>query len=162
MNAVDHGIVLFDGTCGFCEASVRFIAMRDRDGYFRFAPSQWPEAEAALAARGLTREAARSLVLIEGDAVYLRSTASLRIAARLTAPWRWARVLLWVPAPIRDAVYRVVAAVRHRLAPRSTACELPPPALRGRMIGDSPRVTGTVPLSQGLSPSGNRRQGTGI
>jgi predicted DCC family thiol-disulfide oxidoreductase YuxK len=129
------GIVLFDGTCGFCEGSVRFIARRDPAGYFHFAPSQWPQAQAALAAHGLTREAARSLVLIEGDRVYLRSTASLRIAARLTAPWRWARVLLWVPRPLRDAVYRVVAAVRHRLARRSNACEIPPPELRGRLLG---------------------------
>ena len=60
-----HGVVLFDGTCGFCEGSVRFIARRDRDAYFRFAPSQWPQAQEALAKRGLTREAARSPVLIE-------------------------------------------------------------------------------------------------
>jgi predicted DCC family thiol-disulfide oxidoreductase YuxK len=129
------GIVLFDGTCGFCEGSVRFIARRDPVGYFQFAPSQWPQAQALLGAHGLTREAARSLVLIEGNQVYLRSTASLRIAARLTAPWRWARVLLLVPSPLRDAVYRVVAAVRQRLAGRSNACEIPPPELRGRLLG---------------------------
>jgi len=137
MSEGSGGIVLFDGTCGFCEGAVRFIAVRDPQGYFRFAPSQWPQARAALEARGLTGEAARSLVLIEGDEVYIRSTASLRIAARLTAPWRWARVFLWVPVPIRDAVYRVVAAVRHRLAGTSNACELPPPELRGRLIGES-------------------------
>jgi predicted DCC family thiol-disulfide oxidoreductase YuxK len=130
----DGGIVLFDGTCGFCEGSVKFIARRDPAGYFRYAPSQWPQAQAALAARGLTREAARSLVLIEGDHVYLRSTASLRIAVRLTAPWRWFGVLLWLPRPLRDAAYRVVAAIRHRLAPPSTACEVPPPELRGRLL----------------------------
>jgi len=135
MNEASGGIVLFDGTCGFCEGSVRFIARRDPAGYFRFAPSQWPQAQAALQGYGLTSEAARSLVLIESGRVYLRSTASLRIAARLTAPWRYARVLLWVPRPIRDAVYRVIAVVRHRLAGQSNACELPPPELRGRMLG---------------------------
>jgi predicted DCC family thiol-disulfide oxidoreductase YuxK len=135
MNEAGGGIVLFDGTCGFCEGSVRFIARRDPAGYFRFAPSQWPQAQAALQAHGLTGEAARSLVLIEGGQVYLRSTASLRIAARLTAPWRYARVLLWVPRPIRDAVYRVIAVVRHRLAGQSNACDLPPPELRGRLLG---------------------------
>ena len=94
-----HGVVLFDGTCGFCEGSVRFIARRDRDAYFRFAPSQWPQAQEALAKRGLTREAARSLVLIEGDQVYLRSTASLKIAARLPWPWKAAqRAALGAPA----------------------------------------------------------------
>ena len=135
MNEPDGAIVLFDGTCGFCEGSVRFIARRDPAGYFRFAPSQWPQAQAALQAHGLTREAARSLVLIEGGEVYLRSTASLRIAARLTAPWRYARVLLWVPRPLRDGVYRVIAAIRQRLAGQSNACELPPPELRGRLLG---------------------------
>jgi len=130
-----HGVVLFDGTCGFCEGSVRFIARRDPAGYFHFAPSQWPQAEKLLAARGLTREGARSLVLIEGNQVYLRSTASLRIAARLGWPWRAAAVLLYVPAPLRDLGYRAVAFLRHRLAGPSNACELPPPELRGRMLG---------------------------
>ncbi|MGE0459823.1 MAG: thiol-disulfide oxidoreductase DCC family protein [Vicinamibacterales bacterium] len=129
-----HAIVLFDGTCGFCEGSVRFIAKRDAGGYFRFAPSQWPRAQQLLAARGLSRESARSLVLIEGDQVYLRSTASLRIAARLPWPWRAARVLLWVPEPLRDAGYRVVAALRHRLAGTSNACELPPKEIRDRLV----------------------------
>lgn len=128
------GIVLFDGTCGFCESSVLFIARRDPSGYFHFAPSQWPQAQALLAAHGLTRDSARSIVLIEGDTVFVRSTASLKIAARLTAPWRWARVLLWVPLPLRDAVYRVVAAIRHHLARPSQACEVPPPELRERLL----------------------------
>ncbi|MCC7176830.1 MAG: DUF393 domain-containing protein [Acidobacteria bacterium] len=134
MTEAPHAIVLFDGTCGFCEGSVRFIAKRDRDGYFRFAPSQWPRAQQLLAARGLTRESARSLVLIEGDRVYLRSTASLRIAGRLPWPWRAARVLLWAPEPLRDVGYRIVAALRHRLAGTSNACELPPEEIRDRLV----------------------------
>ncbi|MEZ5287404.1 MAG: DCC1-like thiol-disulfide oxidoreductase family protein [Vicinamibacterales bacterium] len=128
--------MLFDGTCGFCEGSVRFIARRDPAGYFHFAPSQWPVARRLLEARGIAPAAARSLVLIEGDQVYLRSTASLRIAARLTRPWRWASLLLRVPRPVRDGAYAVVAAVRHRLAGRSTACEIPPPELRARLVGE--------------------------
>lgn len=131
----DKGVVLFDGTCAFCERAVIFIARRDPDGYFRFGASQTPVAAALLAQYGTTRESARSLILIEGGQVYLRSTASLRIAARLTWPWSLARVLLWVPAPIRDAGYRVVAAIRHRLAGSSNACEIPPPEIRARLIG---------------------------
>jgi predicted DCC family thiol-disulfide oxidoreductase YuxK len=134
MSDTPRGIVLFDGTCGFCEGSVRFIAKHDPEGYFRFAPSQWPQAQRVLAARGLTRESARSLVLIEGNKVYVRSTASLRIAARLSWPWRAARVLLWVPEPLRDAGYRVVAGLRHRLAKPSNACELPPKEIRDRLL----------------------------
>ena len=128
------GIVLFDGTCGFCEASVRFIASRDPGGYFRFGASQSPRAAELLTAHGLTREQTKSIVLIEDGQVYLRSTASLRIAKRLTFPWRLAAVFLHVPRPLRDAAYAVVARVRKRLAGSSNACEIPPPEIRQRLI----------------------------
>jgi predicted DCC family thiol-disulfide oxidoreductase YuxK len=127
-------IILFDGTCAFCERAVTFIAARDRDAGFRFGAAQSPQAAALLAPYGLTREIARSIILIEDGRVYLRSTASLRIAAHLRWPWSLARLFLAVPVPIRDAVYRVVAAIRHRVAGRSNACEIPPPAIRNRMI----------------------------
>ena len=126
--------MLFDGTCAFCEGSVRFIAGHDASGYFRFGASQSPQAAALLQQHGISREAARSIVLIEDNQVFLRSTASLRIARRLSFPWRIAGVLLWVPRPLRDAAYGVVAAVRRRIAGPSNACEIPPPEIRARMI----------------------------
>jgi predicted DCC family thiol-disulfide oxidoreductase YuxK len=129
-----HAVVLFDGTCAFCERAVVFIATRDPGGYFRFGASQNPAATALLAEHGLTREMTRSLVLIEDGRVYLRSTASLRIAARLTWPWSLARMFLVVPAPLRDAAYRVVAAIRHRIAGRSNACNIPPREIRDRLL----------------------------
>jgi predicted DCC family thiol-disulfide oxidoreductase YuxK len=127
------GIILFDGTCAFCERSVRFIASRDQ-GYFKFGASQNAEGQALLAKFGTTRQAARSLILIEGGQIYLRSDAVLRIARRMNAPWRFAGAFLAVPRPIRDLVYRCVAAIRHRIAGESNACEIPPPEIRARLI----------------------------
>ena len=129
-----HAVVLFDGTCAFCERSVIFIANRDPAGYFRFGASQTPEAAALLEPFGVGRETARSIILIEAGQVYLRSTASLRIAAKLTFPWSLGRFALWVPLPIRDLVYRFISTIRIRIAGRSNACEIPPPAIRQRMI----------------------------
>jgi predicted DCC family thiol-disulfide oxidoreductase YuxK len=128
------GIILFDGTCAFCERSVKFIATRDPQAYFRFGASQAPQAAELLGRFAVTRESARSIILIEDEQIYLRSTAALRIASRLTFPWRLAAVFLWVPVPMRDAVYRMVAAVRHRIAGKSNACEIPPPEIRARLI----------------------------
>jgi predicted DCC family thiol-disulfide oxidoreductase YuxK len=127
------GIILFDGTCAFCERSIRFIATRDR-GYFTFGASQNPEGQALLRRFGTTREAARSIILIEGDRLYLKSDAALRIAGRMTVPWSYARILLAVPRPLRDLVYRAVAAIRLRVAGVSNACEIPPPEIRDRLI----------------------------
>lgn len=135
---MDHptpgGIVLFDGTCAFCEGSVRFIATRDPAGYLRFGAAQSAAAGELLRRYGVDQDAARSIILIENGEVYLRSTATLRIAGHLTWPWRLAATLLWIPRPVRDAVYRVVASIRHRMAGASNACEIPPPEIRSRMI----------------------------
>src|SRR3712207_5655900 len=95
------GIILFDGTCAFCERSVKFIATRDPNGYFRFGASQTPPAAELLGRFGVTRDSTRSIILIEDERIYLRSTAVLRIASRLPFPWRLAGVLLWIPVPIR-------------------------------------------------------------
>jgi predicted DCC family thiol-disulfide oxidoreductase YuxK len=132
--STEGGIILFDGTCAFCERAVIFIATRDPRGYFRFGASQAPEAARLLAPHGLTRDTARSIILLEGGRAYLRSTASLRIASRLTFPYSLARVFLYVPERLRDAVYRLIAAIRHRVAGRSNACAIPPEEIRGRMI----------------------------
>ena len=133
-SAHDHAVILFDGTCAFCEGAVKFIARRDPAGYFKYGASQSPTAAALLAPYGIGRETARSIVLIEAGQVYLRSTASLRIARRLPFPWSLAGALLVVPRPLRDAVYHVVAAVRQRLAGSSNACEVPPPEIRRRLV----------------------------
>ena len=129
-----HGIVLFDGTCAFCERSVTFIATRDPAGYFRFGASQTPAAQVLLAEFGETRESTRSIILIADGPLYRKSTAVLRIARRLPLPWSLAAAALLIPRPLRDAAYAVVAAVRHRLAGRSNACEIPPPEIRERLI----------------------------
>jgi predicted DCC family thiol-disulfide oxidoreductase YuxK len=129
-----HGIVLFDGTCAFCERSVTFIATRDPEGYFRFGASQTPAAQALLAEFGETRESTRSIILIEDGRLYRKSTAVLRIARRLPLPWSLAAAALLIPRPLRDGAYGVVAAVRHRLAGRSNACDIPPPEIRERLI----------------------------
>src|SRR4030095_14241694 len=43
------GIILFDGTCAFCEGAVKFVARRDRANYFLFGASQSPQGRSLLA-----------------------------------------------------------------------------------------------------------------
>lgn len=133
-NSDDQGVVLFDGTCVFCRGSVGFIARRDPHHYFKFGASQSDAAQPLLEGYGLDAVTARSIVLIEGDRVYLKSTAALRIAARLTFPWRLAQFLLVIPRPLRDAIYDIVAAIRHRIAGKVDVCEIPPPGIRGHLL----------------------------
>lgn len=132
----DHhgGIVIFDGDCAFCCGAVGFIARRDPSGYLRFSHATSPTAQRLLSRHGIDRATTQSLVLIESGHACLRSTASLRIAARLAWPWHVLGVLLWVPAPLRDAVYRGIARARHHLGGTAHACAPLPPDVRERLI----------------------------
>ena len=131
-----HGIVLFDGVCNLCNASVLFILDRDARGHFRFATLQSEAGVKALRAHG--REAATgdpdSVVLIEGDRVYDRSDAGLRIARRLSGAWPVLAVFLVMPRFLRDAVYKLISRNRYRWFGRTEACRIPTPALRARFL----------------------------
>ncbi len=118
-------LVLYDGACGFCDRTVRFLASRDRHRRLRFAPLQGDTAR-RLRDRGLPiPEDLSTVVLVRGGRVSLRSRAVLEAMSLLPWPWRavgWLRV---VPAPLADAVYGVVARLRHRLLPAPRACPVP-------------------------------------
>ena len=100
-------VVLFDGVCNLCNASVLFVIDRDPRGHYAFAPLQGDEAAALLRGRGYHTdpENPASILLVENDRVYERSTAALRIARRLSGLWPAFSLLLAVPRPLRDAVY---------------------------------------------------------
>lgn len=126
-------LVIYDGDCVFCQRSVRFIHRHDPANRFRFAARQSVAGERALAEAGVGL-APNSMVLVDEAGTWLRSDAVLRIASRLGPPWSAARVLLWMPRPLRDAAYRLVAAIRHRLSRHLPACELPDASLRAKIL----------------------------
>src|SRR5690606_4062529 len=77
-------LVLFDGVCNLCNASVRFIIDRDPEGVFCFAPLQSDVGQAWVARHHAEADPADSVVLIDADGYHTRSTAALRIARRLS------------------------------------------------------------------------------
>lgn len=128
-----HAIVLFDGDCAFCNASVLWIIQRNPSDTLRFAPLESPEGKRALGSATLT-DTRNTMVLIDAAGVHTSSTASLRIASHLTQPWALLGACgLVIPRPIRDAVYRLIARNRRRIY-AAAVCEVPTPELRRRML----------------------------
>ncbi len=119
----DGPILLYDGECGLCARSVRFLLSRDREGRLRYAALQGEVGRRLLSAVGIESDLS-TMVLIEDGAGYVRSTGMLRACQYLPAPWRWATWLLIVPRPLRDWCYRVVARNRYRWFGRGDACGL--------------------------------------
>jgi predicted DCC family thiol-disulfide oxidoreductase YuxK len=117
-------IILFDGVCVLCSRWYRFVTARDRAQRFRFVAIQSPEGRALAGRFGIDPDNPDTFALISGDTAYLRSDAALRILRELPR-WRWSAVLRAIPAPVRDALYGIVARNRYRWFGRLDACALP-------------------------------------
>jgi predicted DCC family thiol-disulfide oxidoreductase YuxK len=137
-------LVIFDGHCGFCNRAVRWFLRRDRQDRLRFVPSESPKVAALLIRHGLDATAGAfgpSTMLVvrnpEGEAerVLVRSDAALAMLGELPRPWPDVAVVLsWIPRPIRDFAYRLVAHWRYRLWGRLDACPIPTLEERSRFL----------------------------
>lgn len=126
-------IIVFDGVCNLCNRSVRFVLRRDDRQQFRFTANQTEAGRQLLRQCGIDPDTVSSIVLVEGDACYVRSEATLRIAARLGAPWRWfAAIARAVPRRVRDAAYRWIARHRYRWFGKRQQCMTPGPEVAHR------------------------------
>ncbi len=128
----DGPIVLFDGACNFCDASVNWIIQHDKRARFRFAPLQSGPGAELQQKHGLDPTKLDTLILVEGGKVYRKSTAALRIAGLVDGPWRLLYALAVVPRPLRDAAYDWFARHRYRWFGRRGGCVYPRPGHRER------------------------------
>jgi predicted DCC family thiol-disulfide oxidoreductase YuxK len=129
-----EAIVLFDGVCNLCSASVNFAIDRDPRGRIKFASLQSPLGQQLLTEHGLSTTDFDSMVLITGGRAYTRSSAGLRMLSKLRMPWPLVYPLLVVPAPLRNLVYRLIAHNRYRWFGRQEQCRVPTPELRERFL----------------------------
>ncbi|MBK8556375.1 MAG: thiol-disulfide oxidoreductase DCC family protein [Lewinellaceae bacterium] len=130
-----HPVLLFDGVCNLCNASVQWILLRDKHGIFRFASLQSEQGQALLQQFGLDTETFNSVVLVDNGQLFTQSDAVLQIASQLGLPWSAARVFRILPKGLRNAVYDWVARNRYRWFGRQEQCMLPRPEWKGRFIG---------------------------
>lgn len=124
-------IVFFDGDCGLCQASIRFLMTEDPEGKFHFAPLQGSTAQRRLGEQPETPEA---LVLWQKGRTRTGADAALHIAQELGGLFAAARILRLLPSPFLEACYRLVARYRFKLWSKDTSCPLPTSAQQARML----------------------------
>lgn len=117
----DRTLVLYDGDCSFCNASVLRLLRIDRGRKLAYAAQQGELAEQlcneGVVPRNLIDDTS-TVVLVESpgkDArVSVRSDAGIRAVAAAGGFWKLARGLLIIPRFIRDGAYDLVARNRYR------------------------------------------------
>jgi predicted DCC family thiol-disulfide oxidoreductase YuxK len=118
-------VLVYDGDCGFCTRSVAWLLRRGRAGFEAKAWQSLPDLEEV----GLTESGVRDAAfwLQEGRPPVSGAAA---IAAALIArgrPTAFTGYILRLPLidVVAAAVYRVVAANRHRMPSGTSACRVP-------------------------------------
>lgn len=124
-------VVLFDGVCGFCNASVDFILSRDRDKKFLFSPLQGKFANEQVPEECMDLN---TIIYFRNGMILRRSSAVLRILVDLGGLWVVVWPLLLIPAFLRDFFYRMIANSRHLISKKRAACRLPSPEEKERFL----------------------------
>ena len=135
-NEIDgQNVMLFDGVCGFCSASVRFVAGRSRRDALSFCPMQSRRGEVVLRKLGLPLAEYETMALVKGGRISVKSEAVLQIAGLMNSPWPlFAALVRWIPKAILDRFYDLVARNRYRIAGRKAQCMVPGPDLANRFL----------------------------
>lgn len=127
-------LLVFDGVCNLCNASVDFIIKHDPDKRIKFVAAQTERGRRVLDSLGIDSESFDSVLFVENDRVHIKSTAVLRVAGHLAGAWRWLTLLLLIPKPIRDRVYGLIARNRHRWFGQRDTCRLPTQDFQDRFL----------------------------
>lgn len=134
----EHAVLLFDGHCGLCSGTVRFVLRHERRHTLRFAPLGGATAEREFAAHPELADV-DSAIWIEsiGDPaarVHVGSEAALRLAEYLGGPWRVLSAARMVPRSWRDRLYDFVARHRHAVFERAADGFVPTVELLDRFL----------------------------
>ena len=128
-------IILFDGVCNLCNASVIFVLQNERKPVFQFASIQSEEGKELLKACGFPDDYSQAVILIENGTMYSGSTAALRIGQQLRFPWSFlSHAGFLVPGFIRDWVYGQIAKHRYRWFGKRDVCMAPTGDLKARFL----------------------------
>lgn len=127
-------ILLFDGVCNLCDASVQRVIKADKKGIFRFASLQSEAAQGLLDGANLADHELKSVVLSHQDQFYTHSDAILEAARLLGGPWSLLYAFKIVPRFIRDGVYNWIARNRYKWFGKKDQCMIPTPELKSRFL----------------------------
>lgn len=130
----DKKIILFDGVCNLCDASVQFIIKHDDKDIFRFVALQSELGIQILKHIGVNSDSIDSIILYEpGVAYYYKAEAAMRIAKELNS---WHKIIgsLAFTGKTFNFIYDFVAKNRYKWYGKKESCMIPTAALKSKFL----------------------------
>ena len=128
-------LILFDGVCNLCEASVQYVIKHDKNDVFRYTALESDVGQQILRMFNIDRTKMDSILLYSSEnGISYKSTAALKIASKLGFPRNLMGIFLIVPAFIRNSVYDYIAKNRYQWYGKKDACMIPTPELKSKFL----------------------------
>lgn len=127
-------LAVMDAECAICSWGARMIHRLDRGQSMRICPIQTPLGTALLRHYGLQPTDPSSWLFIDAGVAHQDFEAVVHAARRFGGWGRLATVLLLLPRPVRDWLYRRLARNRYALFGRGDMCALPDPDFQKRLL----------------------------
>jgi predicted DCC family thiol-disulfide oxidoreductase YuxK len=138
--SIGSSVLLYDGACGLCRHTVRWMLRHDPQGHLLYAPLQQSLAAEVFARHALDAQQTNSAVLVlhfgqPTERVAVRSDAILGCLGVLGRRWALlAAIARLVPRALRDVAYNWLARNRHGLFANAESCPLPTTAESARFL----------------------------
>lgn len=128
-------LVLFDGVCNLCDASVQYIIKHDKNDIFLFTALQSEVGQQIIKEFNIDTNKIDSIILYSNEhGISYKSTAALKIASKLGFPRNLLSVFLIIPGIIRNWVYDYIAKNRYKWYGKKEECMIPTPDLKSKFL----------------------------
>lgn len=127
-------VILFDGTCNFCDTFINKIITLDKKNQFVFASLQSEIGKKIRNHIGLS-ETIDSIILYQpGYAYYVKSDAALEILERCNSWTSVFQIFKIFPKSLRDSAYDYVAKNRYKWFGEKSECALPSEEIKKKFL----------------------------
>lgn len=131
----DKKIILFDGVCNLCDATVQFIIKHDKKDIFRFVAIQSDLGQQVIKHIGVDTSRTDSILLYEpGNAYYYKAEAAIKIAAQLGGVYSLMGAFSVLPKSLSNTVYDYVARNRYKWYGKKDECMIPTPEMKTKFL----------------------------
>ncbi len=131
----DKQLILFDGVCNLCNASVKYVIKHDKKDIFRFAPIQSEVGQEIVIKHNIDTSKTDSILLFSiKNGLSYKSTAALLIVKHLGFPRNILVLFLIIPPFIRHWVYDYIAKNRYKWYGKRESCMIPTPELQAKFL----------------------------
>ena len=126
-------IIIFDGDCGFCNRTIMFFAKNDVNNCFKFISNNSDFGKGLLQKIQILGLEQSTIVLIENDNTFTRSSAIWRILLKIPKYRMLGFSLLLIPKKVSDWFYDFISNRRKRIV-NNNDCEIPTLEMRKKFI----------------------------